>query len=91
MWDAEPFEKTANQVLAEAADNGKAGQLSEAVEFLKRELANGPVDAKELKERAAQENISFSTLKRAKKKLVVNSVQNGYRGGWRWELQAEDH
>ncbi|MCH8851420.1 MAG: AAA family ATPase [Planctomycetes bacterium] len=90
-WDDEPFRKTANQVLEERADGGKASKQREAEEFLKRELTACSVDANEIRDRAEQEDISFSTLKRAKKKLGVGSVQDAYGGGWRWRLQAEDH
>ncbi|MCZ6652455.1 MAG: AAA family ATPase [Planctomycetota bacterium] len=89
-WDDEPFRKTANQVLEERADRGKSPQLREAMEFLKQKLADGSVDANEIEERAKQEDISISTLKRAKKKLGVESKQDGHGGGWRWRLRAED-
>ena len=81
---------TANQVLAEAADSGKAGQRREAEEFLRRVLVNGSMDVKELKALARDEDINFSTLKRAKKDLNITAEKDGYGGAWRWELSKGD-
>ena len=62
--------------------------LAEAVDFLQAELETGAKPAKELSTAAAELGISGETLKRAKKKLVVQSVKQGFGGGWLWQLPS---
>lgn len=84
---------TAARILA--ADNGAgASELEEAVTFLKGELADGPVPAKDVYRVAEGVGISKRTLDRAKAQLGVTSRkqgEKGKRGGgvWVWELPGD--
>ena len=66
----------------------KKSALEEAAEFLKEELAEGPVPSKELFKKAEAEGISETTLKRAKSLLGVKSKK--LREGWVWILPEEN-
>jgi hypothetical protein len=67
----------------------KKSALEEAVEFLKEELAGGPVPSKELLKKAKAEGISEKTLRRAKSLLGVESKMQG-RERWVWTLPGEN-
>jgi hypothetical protein len=58
--------------------------LEEALEFLKDELSEGPMAAKQVKLNARGEGISERTLNRAKARLKVRSTKEAY--GWTWTL-----
>ena len=49
------------------------GERAEAKQFLREVLANGRVEQKDLKSQAEQQGISYSTLKRAKDDLGIDS------------------
>jgi len=86
-WDDAPVDYTANQALAANATALKdSGALGRAKEYLRELLANGPVDAKDAKERAEANDISERTLKRAKADLGVKVEKDGFDGGWTWKL-----
>lgn len=61
--------------------------LEEAVEYLKDELSDGPMAAKQIKTSARRDGISERTLNRAKAHLKVRSVKETY--GWTWTLPEE--
>ncbi len=60
----------------------------QAREFLEEALAQGPVAAAEVIERAEAEGISERTLRRAKEQTQVKSRRNGPE--WEWQL-GTDH
>lgn len=69
-------ELTANQLCAETQLQGSdLSELDAAIEFITDMLKNGPVKAKEFNIAATEVGLSSSTLKRAKKKLVVKSFK----------------
>jgi len=84
---------TAAQILA--ADNDEANSaLNEALFFLKDELADGALPAKDVYRNADNIGISKRTLDRAKAQLGVTSRkqgEKGRRGGgvWVWELSDD--
>jgi hypothetical protein len=67
----------------------KKSALEEAAEFLREELAEGPVPSKELLKKAKAEGISEKTLRRAKSLLGVESKMQG-RERWVWMLPKEN-
>jgi hypothetical protein len=73
-------------------DSGsKAPATDAAVEFLKQELAEGPIDAKQVLADANANGISKPTLERAAKVLHVwrhPEGSPGHGGKWVWELPA---
>jgi len=82
------FENLPVEVDAEAALSKEAAEesscLRDAIEFLEMELADGPVLSTDLLKRAAENEISIRTLKRAKKKLACISSKK--TGQWFWRL-----
>jgi AAA domain len=79
---------SAETLLAAGGDDEGAG--SDAAAFLLAELADGvTVEAKTMLKRAADAGISERTLKRAKKRVGVESRRAGFggEGGWTWTLK----
>ena len=60
--------------------------MSEAVEFLREELASEPRSVKDLKKTAADAGLSWRTVRRAQTELGIKPVKDGLSGGWIWEL-----
>jgi hypothetical protein len=88
-------EVSAKDVLATPQDQEHADARSEAVEFLNDILADGPVEASQIKEEAEDAGISERTLARAKKALGVVSYREGEtgergKGRWLWKLPVVD-
>ncbi|MFN0095069.1 MAG: AAA family ATPase [Dehalococcoidia bacterium] len=73
---------TADQLVAPPPNDGR--RIDEAADFLRAELANGPVSSKDLYERAKAEGVTERTLQRAKRELAVKSFPEG--AGWSWRL-----
>jgi len=87
VWDDAPVDYTADQLTADnPTQNG--GAESEAKDFLRQLLANGPVEAGEVKRAANADFIRERTLNRAKKTLKVESKKEAGKldGGWYWRL-----
>jgi putative DNA primase/helicase len=88
-WDSAPVAVTANEALAASAEGARnSSALTEAKEFLQEELVNGPVPQADIKKRAQDADISWITLKRAKKALQVIAAKGkgSLTGSWTWEL-----
>jgi hypothetical protein len=91
-WQPEAVDITAEQALAteQAAwqVQADAPERREAEEWLKEVLAEGPVSAKKVKAAAATAGIAEKTLKRAKTRLSVESVKDGFGldAKWLWML-----
>ena len=98
-WEDERVTISADEALAAASANeGEEGNaLCEAVEFLEKILADGPVPQKTINSDAKGNGVSERTLKRAKSKLRVVARKIGMDGGWTWGLppaeegQASNH
>jgi len=84
---------TAAQILA--ADNGTGtSELDEAIAFLKDELADGSVPAKDVYRDAESMGIARRTLERAKAQVGIITRRQGEKGKrgsgvWVWELPAD--
>jgi RecA-family ATPase len=80
---------TADDAL-EARDDEEQTPRSEATEFLRGVLANGPVRQKDVQKEARDAGIAERTLRRAKRALGVKSkhIANGNRTCWTWVLPA---
>ena len=86
-WETDPVEiRPDDALMAELGGNGSHSALQEAVEWLRDVLADGPVRAKEVKERAVEAGIALRTLDRAKAVLQVKARHEGFRGPWVWDL-----
>ena len=80
-WEAEPVRVTL-EGLVQADNAERRHERVRVKDFLKRELANGPVESKALFERAKAENISERTLFRAKGELQIPARR--VLGSWHW-------
>jgi len=83
--------RSADEILQTQPSVGtKSRALKDAAQWLKSQLKDGPRSASELEELARAEDISHSTLRRAKKELGVDAYQGG--GGfpkhWFWMLPS---
>jgi hypothetical protein len=86
-WDTAPVTITANEALAEAAEETKKGnQRGEAEAFLRDYLEAGPMPANSVKEAANANDIASRTLRRAREALQVIVEKADFAGGWTWRL-----
>ena len=85
-WDG-TVSMTADEALR-ASEGGAEGKsaIDEAMDFLRDELAQGPVDAKIMQRRAADACITAKTLRTAREKLGVLTEKATFSGPWSWRL-----
>jgi RecA-family ATPase len=67
----------------------KLKKVKLAERLLKEWLANGPLSANEVYERAQREKITKGTLDRAKDELHIDSEKDGLKG-WYWRLPQDE-
>jgi RecA-family ATPase len=70
---------TAEELLAGQKET--PAKVSEAIEFLQAELADGPKSSKELRATAKEQGISYHALNGAQKKLGIVPHKDGFEGG----------
>ena len=87
LW-GNALEGSAREMLATAdmSDDEGGGELEGACEFLSDLLRNGAVATKDIQARARDAGISWSTTKRAKKLVGVESIKAAMNSGWEWRL-----
>jgi putative DNA primase/helicase len=90
VWESEPVSISADEALRATDTSGDRSAATEAEEFLREKLSEGPVSAKEGEEHARALGIAPRTLARARKKLGVVAEKVGLKEGWIWRLPAED-
>lgn len=73
--------------LVSPDEDSAVSKVELAKEFLKNELKEGPLTNVDIKFRALSQNISISTLKRAKKKSNIYAVQ--FDKTWFWSLEKD--
>lgn len=80
---------SAAEALGASSTGGS--KLSEAKDFLMRELSAGPVKQPTLKKEAKDEDLSWPTVRRAKAELRIEARREGFgdHGYWVWELPDE--
>ena len=72
----------ATELMRASLEEEERSALEEAREFLRDELSDGPMAAKQIKLNGKREGISERTLNRAKARLKVRSIKETY--GWTW-------
>jgi putative DNA primase/helicase len=87
---------TPERILSLPSNEEERGARSEAVEFLRSLLADGPHPSKEIESEARGAGISESTLRRAKAVLSVRAFKEGghFGGGkqkWLWAMPEHVH
>jgi AAA domain len=82
LWDAEPCELTAEEVIGSPQRGTSAGPSprEEAMELLRDLLKDGPVRSSEVAAHMQGHGISTGTVKRARQDLAVIAMQQG--GEW---------
>lgn len=91
----EAIEGTAREILAEADHDPDTGEddarteRDEASEWLQDVLAEGPLNAADVKVLAQRNGLAWRTVCRAKKALGVQSKKGAMRGGWTWQLPED--
>jgi hypothetical protein len=86
----EAIEGSARDMLAaaEAEPSEDKGAFGEAEDFLKGQLAGGPVQTTELKAAATAHAIGWRTVESAKKALGVEAFRHDNK--WSWRLRPQD-
>ncbi len=79
----------ADQLLKPPVDEEERSALDDAKDFLRAELARGPVTAKQVLKDARDAGISEKTLYRAKSAIKVRSEREA-DGSWTWHLPTLD-
>jgi putative DNA primase/helicase len=83
-WEADPVSMTADEALAprdQDDDDAEFRAPLPAEQFLCHELADGPVKAAELEERAGSAKLPWRTVQRAGERLRVESRRKGFGPG----------
>lgn len=92
QWQAGTVDIDVNEAMGVNADAIQDDPIDEAVEWLRGEMFNGPVAAKDIESRADRDGIRPRTLARAKKKLGIESGREGgtgAKGRWMWFYQDQ--
>jgi hypothetical protein len=88
VW-GESLDGSARELLAAAEDvDPDGGGRSEAEDFLRDFLADGPVLVKEVEAAAKAHGLAWRTVERAKKAAGVEAQRSGFGpgGGWKWHI-----
>jgi len=72
-----------------SVDHEERSEREMAKDFLRDELADGPVPVATLLRTASGYDISKSTLRRAAGDLHVRKAKQGYQGAWLWSLPED--
>lgn len=94
LWSPEPVELTADQAVATASglESGDQRQKRQIVllAWLTDKLQKGPILVKEIEREASILGFNQRQLRRAKDKLALRPVKNGFgdNGEWSWELNT---
>jgi putative DNA primase/helicase len=93
-WESERVTRTADEILAAADSAGEhRSARDEAIEWLKELLAEGPLDAKEIRAQAEGAGLTWATVRRAKDRLGIRPERRsegcGGEGKWLWALPTE--
>jgi len=93
FWANEHVSCTADEILAANENASERPALTEAEDFLRDILRDGPRPAKEIKSEAKEAGIAWRTVNRAKKTLGVDPKRKaengdglGRSGRWYWSL-----
>jgi len=89
LWDSAPVTMTADEALAASNNGGDQRAMTEAKEFLREELADGPRAADEIKKAASAAGLSWRTVRRAQERLGIKPKKAGLKEGWIWQLPED--
>jgi len=80
IWEDVPMRKTTQEILRDQEDEGRKKPIELAMEFLKETLKDGPVAQTEIEDMVEDEDFGWSTVKKAKKRLKIESDRKGGYG-----------
>jgi hypothetical protein len=86
FWQPGTCSVTAAQLLAAPSGHHTPSEVDKAVEWLKKQLADGPRRVTDLEQAAQEADISRATVRRAQKRLGVQPGKKGMKGPWMWSL-----
>lgn len=91
-WEDETVEIDVNEALWAVSDGDTRNALAEAGEFLSEILADGPVEANDVRQHAQKAGHSWATVRRASKALSVKKFKVGFGGdgGWLWQIPPKE-
>jgi hypothetical protein len=82
VWD-QTTNRSVGELLAQPKES-KPSVVDDAKSFLQEELANGPLPVEQIQALAKAAGVSWSSVNRAKKQLLISSTKVGE--GWIWTL-----
>ena len=87
-WEADPvIDVDIEQAMgAQRGETRQGGKLSDAAEWLRNILLDGPMEADQLEVEAKAAGISWATIRRAKNMAGADSRKRGFDRGWEWYL-----
>jgi len=88
-WNGESS-LTAEQILAVPAAGEERNATDEAVEWLRAELAGGPLPAADVVKEAKRAGIQEKPLRSARERMGIKPRKAGFNSGWIWSLPRED-
>jgi putative DNA primase/helicase len=90
VWESEFVAQTADEAMSVPSDPEEAGMLRDAAQFLRNQLAGGPMKSVDIFKAADGAGISRSTLRRAQARIGVQAQrQGGPHGAWYWAISRE--
>jgi len=86
-WGA-AVQGSARELLTDPSEQDGEGESSrsEAADFLREVLADGPVPSKEVQRQAREAGVPWITVRRAADDLTVLKKKGGMTDGWYWSL-----
>ncbi|NLG65123.1 MAG: AAA family ATPase [Actinobacteria bacterium] len=76
----------ASAFTSRAVDHEERSERELAKEFIRGELADGPVPVRQLFQAAKDNGFTQMTMRRAGQDLGVEKRKEGYQGAWQWSL-----
>ena len=83
-WEDGAVETDVNAVMAADGDEEERSARTEAVDWLRSVLSDGPMLVRDLQRESKDAGLSWRTVKRAKAQAGILSRKSGYRGPWEW-------
>jgi len=86
-WDCNPVDMDASELLRERNGEDQSA-FDEASAFLTYVLQHGPLPGRDVEKQAKEAGVSQRTLERAKSRLGVKSIREGFgsESRWLWKL-----
>jgi putative DNA primase/helicase len=84
-----PVSVSADAVLQNEPTEQRSERL-EAMDWLREQLASGPVSARQIQRNAGAAGLAWSTVRRAKDALGIISAKASFEKGWSWRLPAAE-